>query len=63
MRRTDVIKSNCLFVVFVQIQFKLKVKVEIIVKFVYILSEKMIGSTDLMRDMTIIREKIGGILD
>ena len=60
MRRTDVIKSNCLFVVvFVQIlQFKLKVKVEIIVKFVYILSEKMIGSTDLMRDRTIIRIKM-----
>ena len=62
MRRTDVIKSNlfvCLFVVvFVQIQFKLKVKVEIIVKFAYILSEKMIGSTDLMRDMTIIGIKM-----
>ena len=61
VRRTDVIKSKivCLFVVvFVQIQFKLKVKVEIIVKFAYILSEKMIGSTDLMRDMTIIRIKM-----
>ena len=31
---------------------------EIIVKFVYILSEKMIGSTDLMRDMTIIKIKM-----
>ena len=43
VRRTDVIKSNCLFVVvvvvvvIVQIQFKLKVlqKVEIVVKFAY----------------------------